>query len=137
MMTTRSEIDDGDEILLSYWIPASFVSGFMVLYTLVHSIVYIDGAWQSCSQYRNELIKYMQSTGPLVTAVQGRISCSAVFDFMDYIFTGANDRIRIDRIDTSWCLNLAMLSSCASFILWCGVFFINVAQARRTQKLRT
>lgn len=137
MMTARSEIDD-DEILLSYWIPASFVSGFMVLYTLVHSIVYIDGAWQSCSQYRNELIKYMQSTGSVVAAVQGRISCSAVFDFMDYTFDGVTyDRIRIDRIDTSWCLNLAMLSSCASFILWCGVFFINVAQARRTQKLRT
>lgn len=81
MMTARSEVDE-DEVSPHYWIPATFASGFMVIYSLVHAIVYVDGAWQSCRQYRNELIKYMQATGPLVSAVQGRISCSAVFDFM-------------------------------------------------------
>lgn len=45
----------------------------MVLYTLVHAIIYVNGAWQTCAQYRNELIKYMQATGPLVASVQGRI----------------------------------------------------------------
>lgn len=81
VMTARQEIDE-DEVSPHYWIPATFASGLMVLYALVHAIIYIDGAWQSCRQYRNELIKYMHATGPLVAAVQGRISCSAVFDFM-------------------------------------------------------
>lgn len=81
MMTARSEVDE-DEVSPHYWIPATFASGLMVIYSLVYAIVYIDGTWQSCRQYRNELIKHMQATGPLVSAVQGRISCSAVFDFM-------------------------------------------------------
>lgn len=81
VMTARSEIEE-DEVSPHYWVPATFASGLMVLYALVHAIIYIDGAWQSCRQYRNELIKHMQATGSLVAAVQGRISCSAVFDFM-------------------------------------------------------
>lgn len=81
IMTARSEMDE-DEISPHYWIPSVFAAGFMVLYTMVHAIIYIDGAWQTCRQYRNELIKYMHATGPLVAAVQGRIGCTAVFDFM-------------------------------------------------------
>lgn len=80
-MTARSEADEHD-VSSNIWVPATFVSGFMSLYTLIHVIVYIDGVWQSCRQYRNELIKYMHATGPLVSAVQGRIGCNAVFDFM-------------------------------------------------------
>lgn len=127
-MTARSQIDD-NEISSGYWMTAASISGFMILYTLVHVIIYIDGAWQSCRQYRGELIKHMQVTGTLVQAVQGRISCNAVFDFMyvfivymhdfiqirciqfhnifyrlfrDYLFADvAYDRRRIDRIDTS------------------------------------
>lgn len=82
VMNARSEVTDDDEVSPHYWIPSTFASGLMVLYTLVHAILYIDGAWQSCRQYRLELIKYMHATGPLVNAVQGRISCNAVFDFM-------------------------------------------------------
>lgn len=81
IMTAQSEVDE-DGISPKYWLVATAVSGFMILYTLIHVIIYIDGAWQSCRQYRNELIKYMHATGPLVSAVQGRISCNAVFDFM-------------------------------------------------------
>lgn len=81
IMTARSEVDE-DEISPHYWIPSVFAAGFMVLYTMIHAIIYIDGAWQTCRQYRNELIKYMHATGPLVAAVQGRIGCTAVFDFM-------------------------------------------------------
>lgn len=80
-MTTHSEMED-DEVTTGYWTPAAFISGFMTIYTLIHAVVYVDGAWQSCRQYRNELIKYMHATGPLVAAVQGRITCGAVFDFM-------------------------------------------------------
>lgn len=133
MMTARSEVDE-DDISSAYWTTVAFVSGFMILYTLIHVIIYVDGAWQSCRQYRNELIKYMHATGTLVTAVQGRISCNAVFDFMDYLFADVSfDRRRIDRIDTSWCLNLAIISSMGSFILWCSVFYINIVQARRSK----
>lgn len=155
---------------------------------------------------RNDLIKHMHATGTLVSAVQGRISCSAVFDFMwvkssslwifihlfytiwfflnnnlhekwfngkknllndinknnidlnknltyetfihmkkypfmvisrDYLFSDVSfERRRIDRIDTSWCLNLAVLSTVATSVLWCCVFFINVLQAKRSRTIR-
>lgn len=87
IMTARSEIED-DGISPVYWRTATFVSGFMIFFTLIHVIIYIDGAWQSCRQYRNELIKYLHATGTMVTAVQSRIGCNAVFDFM-YVM---NDR---------------------------------------------
>lgn len=135
-MTARSEVND-DEVSPHYWLPAAIASGIMSLYTLIHAIMFVDGAWQSCYQYRNELIKYMQATGPLVAAVQGRLSCSAVFDFMDYLHPDVSyDRRRYDRIDTSLCLILALISTVATFGLWTAVFFINAAQARRTAKLR-
>lgn len=136
VVTARSDADEHD-ISPQYWIPASIASGFMVIWSLVHAIMYLDGYLQSCRQYRNELIKYMHATGPVVGAVQGRLSCTAVFDFMDYLHPDVSfDRRRYDRIDTSWCVYLALLASCATFILWSAVFFINVAQARRTSKLR-
>lgn len=136
VMTARSEITD-DEISPQYWIPATIASGIMVLFSLIHAVMYIDGAWQSCRQYKNELIKYMHATGPLVAAVQGRLSCAAVFDFMDYLHPDVSfDRRRYDRINTAWCLILALLATCITFALWCGVFFINVVQARRTSKVR-
>lgn len=57
--------------------------------------------------------------------------------FRDYLFADVSyDRRRIDRIDTAWCLNLALLTSISTFALWVAVFFINVSQARRTAKLR-
>lgn len=135
-MTARSEVDD-NEVSPNYWIPATIASGLMVIYSLIHAIIYVDGVWQTCYQYRSELIKYMQVTGQLVQAVQGRISCNAVFDFMDYIHPDVSyDRRRYDRIDTSWCMRLAVLSTVATFALWCGIFFVNLSQARRTSKLR-
>lgn len=79
-MTAQSEVDNG--ISLGYWTPAAFISGFMAFYSLIHAIAYVDGAWHTCKQYRNEIIKHISATGSLVAAVQGRISCSAVFDFM-------------------------------------------------------
>lgn len=80
-MTARSEVIR-NEMSTNIWVTSTFLSGFMSLYTLIYAIIYINGVWQSCHQYRNELIKYMHATGPLVSAVQGRIGCNAVFDFM-------------------------------------------------------
>lgn len=80
-MTTRTELTE-DSVSPYYWIPASTVSVIMAIYTIVHASIYTDGFLRSCKQYRYELTKYMQATGNLVGAIQGRISCTAVFDFM-------------------------------------------------------
>lgn len=136
VMTARSDVDE-NEVSPQYWVPATMGAGVMVIYSLIHAIMFVAGMWQSCYQYRSELIKHMQATGPLVGAVQGRISCSAVFDFMDYIHPNLSyERQRYDRIDTAWCMRLASISTIATFALWSATFFINFSQARRTSKLR-
>lgn len=136
VMTSRTEMT-GSEISPYWWIPASVAAIIMFIYTLVHASMFLDGFLQSCRQYRNEIVKYVHATGPLVAAIHGRITCSTVFDFMDYLHPDVSfDRRRIDRINTSACLILALITAWASVCLWMGIFIINVIQARRSRNLR-
>lgn len=138
-MTARSEVsaNDGNDVSPYYWIPAAIASGIMCLYVIVHASMLLDGFLYSCRQYRNELIKYMRASGPLVQAVQGRLTCPSVYDFMDYLHPDVSfDRRRIDRINTSACLVLALIATWISVVLWIAVFVINVIQVRQSRKLR-
>lgn len=69
IVITHSELEE-DEISQSYWISSAFASGFLVLFTLTHSIIYIDGVWQTCRQYRNEIIKHTNANSAIVAVVQ-------------------------------------------------------------------
>lgn len=84
VMTAQSE-DSFDDISPYYWVPLGIIAIFMTIYMIVHASIYTAGYEISCRQYRQELVKYMQATGPMVQAIQGRLSCNAIFDFMDYI----------------------------------------------------
>lgn len=136
VMTSRAEVSDNG-ISPNYWVPAAIISIVMFIFTLIYASLYLNGFLQSCRQYRNELIKYMRATGPMVAAVQGRISCPAVFDFMDYLHPDVSfDRRRLDRINTPMCLVLSLIGAWVSVGLWLVVSIINVVQARGTRKLR-
>lgn len=137
VMTARSEESNDNTVSPYYWIPAAIASAIMIVYSLVHASMLLDGFLYSCRQYRNELIKYIRASGPMVLAIQGRITCASVFDFMDYLHPDVSfDRRRVDRINTSVCLVLALITTWLSVILWIAVFVINVIQARRTRKIR-
>lgn len=84
VMIAQSE-DQFDDISPYYWVPLGIIATFMSIYMLVHASIYTAGYEISCRQYRQEIVKYMQATGPVVQAIQGRLSCNAIFDFMDYI----------------------------------------------------
>lgn len=72
-----------------------------------------------------------------VQALQGRITCPAVLDFMDYLQPDPSfDRRRIDRINTAACLVLALIATWVSVGLWLGILIINAVQARRSRHLR-
>lgn len=136
VMTSRAEVTD-NAISPNYWVPAAFISIIMLIFTLIYASLYLYGFLQSCRQYRNELIKFMRATGQMVAAVQGRISCPAVFDFMDYLHPDVSfDRRRLDRINTPMCLVLSLIGAWISVGLWLLVSIINVVQARNTRKLR-
>lgn len=137
MVSTRTEKIPDNDISPYYWIPAASFAAIMVVYVLVHAAMLTQGFLQSCHQYRNELIKYTRASGPMVLAVQGRITCASVFDFMDFLHPDVSfDRRRIDRINTAACLVLALISVWISVALWIGVLVINIIQARRTRSLR-
>lgn len=135
-MTTRSEVRD-DSISPYYWIPTSVIGSIFIIYSLVHAAMLTIGFMRTCKQYRNELIKYMHATGDLVGAIQSRISCAAVFDFMDYLHPNVNfTRRRDGRINTSAALVLAMISSWMCVLLWIIILVINIGQARSSRQVR-
>lgn len=88
-MTTRSEMDEDEVPSNVYWIPATFVSGFLVLYTLIHAIVYIDGSYQSCRQYRLTL--------PFTTRFK------IMFIFFHFVFSST-----LETISLSICMQLEL-----------------------------
>lgn len=73
-MTTRSETGPDNDVSPYFWVPAACFAAFMFVYVLVHAAMLTDGFLQSCRQYRNELLKHMRASGPMVLAVQGRLS---------------------------------------------------------------
>lgn len=137
-MTARTEITGTiTDISPGYWIPAAISAALMLLYTIVHAAMLLDGFLQTCRQYRIELLRFMRASGPMVAALQGRITCPAVLDFMDYLHPDPSfDRRRIDRINTGACLVLALIAVWLSVVLWIVILVINVVQARRSRHLR-
>lgn len=137
VMTTKTDVTDDDDISPYYWIPVSIIGSFMALYTLVHAAMYLDGFLYSCKQYRNELIKYMQASGPLVAAIQGRLSCASVFDFMDYLHQDVSwDRRREGKIDTSAALIIGIICSWTCIALWIWTVVIAAQRARASRRVR-
>lgn len=136
VITTQSEVQDND-VSPYYWTPSSVISAIMSLYTLIYAAIYTAGFNQSCNQYRIELIKYIQATGNLVGAIQGRISCAAVFDFMDFLHADvAMDRRRYDRINSPACYYMALISGWFAVFLWIATVWINIMGARLSRAVR-
>jgi hypothetical protein len=136
-MTTRSELEDSSGISPGYWIPNAVLSSVLCLYTLIHASLYLDGFLRTCRQYRSELLKYMNAAGNMVGAIQGRIGCSSVLDFMDYIHPDVNyERRRIERMDTAAALIIACICSWLCVGLWVAVTVVHSQQARQSRVVR-
>lgn len=137
VMTTKTDVTDEDDISPYYWIPVSIIGSFMALFTLIHAAMYLDGFLYSCKQYRNELIKHMQASGPLVAAIQGRLSCASVFDFMDYLHQDVSwDRRREGRINTAAALIIGLICSWTCIALWIWTVVIAAQRARASRRVR-
>lgn len=136
IITAKSE-DSLEEVSPYYWTPLGILAVVMSCYMLVHASFYTDGYYRTCKQYRLELTKYTQATGRLVEAIQGRISCDAVFDFMDYIHPDVSfEKRRIDRIHTPAALKLPLISTWICVIGWIAVAVIAFMRAKATRDVR-
>lgn len=136
VMTSRSE-DSLDDISPYYWTPLGIMGVIMSIYMLVHASIYTDGYLTSCKQYRTELVKYMQATGPLVATIQGRLSCNAIFDFMDYIHPDVSyEKRRIDRINTPFALGIPFVATWMCVAGWIAIATIAFLRSRATKSVR-
>lgn len=107
----------------------------MAFYTLVYASIYTDGYFQSCREYRTEVIKLLSASGNTVNVIKGRLSCGSIFDFMDYLHEDtARYRVRTDHINTAISFYFTLISSWLSEILWLGISFINIVLARQSKQ---
>lgn len=136
MITAKSE-DSMEDISPYYWTPLGILGVVMAVYMLVHASFYTDGYVRTCKQYRQEISKYTQATGRLVEALQGRLSCNAIFDFMDYIHPDVSfEKRRIDRINTPYALGLPLFATWVCVVGWILVAVIGFRRARATRGVR-
>ncbi|XP_073818872.1 uncharacterized protein [Musca autumnalis] len=136
VVTTESEITDNG-ISPYYWLPTSIIASFMALYTLVYASVYTDGFEVTCKQYREALLKEIQGVGNIVPVIKGRLSCSAIFDFMDYLVESISyERRRYGRINSSICFHMTLIFAWLAVFGWIAIAAINIVQTRITKAAR-
>lgn len=136
VVTTESELSDND-INPYYWLPTSIIACFMALYTLVYASIFTNGFEVTCKQYREALLKEIQGVGNIVPVIKSRLSCSAVFDFMDYLVESISyERRKYGRINSSICLHLTLIFAWIAVIGWITIATINIVQTKRTKPAR-
>lgn len=136
VVTAESELTHNG-ISPYYWTPAAGISCVMAVYTLIYAAIYSDGFRVTCKQYSESLLKELQGAGNIVPVIKGRLSCDAIFDFMDYLVESISyERRKYGRINTGACLYMTLICSWLTVIFWIMITVVNVMQARRTQSAR-
>ncbi|CAL7934802.1 unnamed protein product [Xylocopa violacea] len=114
------------------WIPATFITVLLCCLSLAHAVVMTDGYYKTCEQYRKRLIQLLNSTGREAEVLHNRLSCGAIFDFMDYLQSDTNNWTQLGKeIDTGFALRLAIVSTWFNFLAWMLAFLLNTLMARK------
>ncbi|XP_015430628.1 PREDICTED: uncharacterized protein LOC107187133 [Dufourea novaeangliae] len=114
-----------------YWIPVVFLAILLCCLSLAHAVVMTDGYYKTCDQYRKRLVRILDLTIGEAEAIHNRLSCGAIFDFMDYLQSTESSWRSGSRIDTGFALRLAVISTWLNFFDWAFVFLLSVIMARR------
>ncbi|XP_043273236.1 uncharacterized protein [Venturia canescens] len=116
------------------WMPAAFLAALLSCLSLTHAVILTDGYYRTCDQYRRNLIQILGSRGREVQVIHNRLSCGAIFDFMDYLHPDTNNWIRGDEINTGVSLQLAIVTSWLNFTTLTIICIINLIMARKRHK---
>jgi len=91
----------------------------------------------SCRQYRNRVVKNVHATGQMVGVIQHRLSCTAIFDFMDYLHEDLSfERRRDYRINTSIPFIIAVAGAWIAVLCWILILVINFFRYRASRNVR-
>ncbi|XP_030564275.1 uncharacterized protein LOC115765042 isoform X3 [Drosophila novamexicana] len=136
VVTTESELTP-DSLSPYYWLPATVISVIMAVYQLIYAAIFTDGFEVTCKQYRESLLKEIQGVGNIVPVIKARLSCAAVFDFMDYLVESISyERRRYGRINTAACLYFTLVLAWFALFAWIAICVINIVNLRRTRAAR-
>lgn len=113
------------------WMPVAFFAVLICCLSLAHAVVITDGYYKSCDQYRRHLVEILGSRGREIQAIHNRLSCGAIFDFMDYLHPDTNNWTRGSEINTGIALQLAISTSWFNLFAWLIACLINFIMAKK------
>lgn len=104
---------------------------------MIYAAIFTDGFEETCKNYRESLLKEITGFGNIVPVIKGRLSCSAVFDFMDYlVVTVSYERRKYGRINSSICFYMTLIFAWFAVFGWIVIAIINIVQAKKTKAAR-
>lgn len=116
-----------------FWIIHATLTVFFTLYTLVHFSIFIDGYLSTCSQYKRTLERLIGLHGTAIPVIHRRLSCTAIFDFMDYIQPDSAHGYREGFINTGIDLSIGIVASFFSWVSFLYASYLNVRMARNKE----
>ncbi|XP_028164563.1 uncharacterized protein LOC114355753 [Ostrinia furnacalis] len=131
--TSRARISHHNDAVIYCWIPTSCIAAIFFIYNLGHASFITAGFMRTCTQYRGYIARELRATGDHVSVIHFRLSCQAIFDFMDYLQKDAPNSRRGDFINTGVSLQLALVMSWCAVALW---LLVAIYTARRAYKER-
>ncbi|CAG9107329.1 unnamed protein product [Plutella xylostella] len=78
-----------------------------------------------------------RASGDHATAIHFRLTCQAIFDFMDYIQKDAPNSRRGDIINTGVALQLALITAWLAVALWIAVAVYTALRAYKERAVLT
>lgn len=115
----------------AFWIFKATATAIFTIYALVHFSIFVDGYLTTCKQYRITLEKLLGVHGTLIPVIHNRLTCNAIFDFMDYIQPDTGNAYREGFINTAADLIIGMMASLFSWLLFFTAMILNITLARR------
>ncbi|XP_048481932.1 uncharacterized protein LOC119691291 isoform X1 [Plutella xylostella] len=102
------------------WVPSTVVACIFAIYNFVHASILTDGYLTTCNQYRGYLATKFDESGDYATAIHFRLTCQAIFDFIDYIEKDpyVEDQSTVDIIHTGLALQSAIITAWLAVALW-------------------
>ncbi|XP_022199124.2 uncharacterized protein LOC111056109 [Nilaparvata lugens] len=107
------------------------ISSIIVIIGIGISITVTYGYYSTCASYRTAVLKQLSATGNLAAMVQERMSCSTVYDFLDYIqpepdYMENKFRRNTYIINTGLLLQIAIISTWLSVLAWLAIVLLNL-----------
>ncbi|KAJ0181343.1 hypothetical protein K1T71_003428 [Dendrolimus kikuchii] len=133
VVRSRAKLSKENDAIIYCWIPTSCIAGIFFLYNLVHAAITTDGFLRTCNQYKGHLVQKLPASGNHASVIHFRLTCQAVFDFMDYLLVNAPNSRRNETINTGSSLQIAIICSWISVVIW---IIIVVFTARRAYNER-